>query len=125
MSAESFLSDAMEFDCPIEVRADGSMAGGGDIYRAYTAPELTMFIGDDGISTDDADLFDQADSEGWELLTGYTGQYGYNGPVMHSSEYIGGRLARDILERPGIYVSVIVGLLDDEEPAGWAVCRKK
>lgn len=23
---------------------------------------------------------------GWEALTGFTGQYGYNGPIMHTSE---------------------------------------
>lgn len=44
----------------------------------------------------------------WEPMTGYTGQYGYNGPHMHPSEYVGGALARDILDTPGLYVCVVV-----------------
>lgn len=39
----------------------------------------------------------------WSLLTGFTGQYGYHGPAMHPSEYIGGGLARHILDTPGLY----------------------
>ena len=66
---------------------------------------------------------------GWEAMSGYTGQYGYNGPHMHASEYLGGRLARDILETPGVYVVVVVDVLPDDsdpdpEPAGWAVLRQ-
>jgi hypothetical protein len=62
----------------------------------------------------------------WEPLSGYTGQYGYNGAVMHASEYLGGRLAADILDDPGVYVVVTVEVMptDDEPepfPAGWAV----
>jgi hypothetical protein len=50
---------------------------------------------------------------GWTVLDGYSGQYGYSGPVMHPSEYIGGSLARDIVNTPGFYVALIV--LDDDE----------
>jgi len=62
-------------------------------------------------------------------LTGYTGQYGYHGAVMHASEYIGGGLADDILSTPGTYVVVVVNVEDDEadefaEPAGWAILRQ-
>lgn len=65
---------------------------------------------------------------GWEPLTGYTGQYSYNGAVMHASEYLGGRLADDILGTPGVYCLVAVEVLSEdgleEEPAGWAVLRR-
>lgn len=44
----------------------------------------------------------------WEPMAGYTGQYGYNGPHMHPSEYVGGGMARDILDTPGLYVCVLV-----------------
>src|SRR5262245_35140668 len=44
-----------------------------------------------------------AESLWWEALTGYTGQYGYRGPVMHASEFVGGRLERDIRATPGVY----------------------
>lgn len=36
--------------------------------------------------------------EGWTALTGKTGQYSYHGAVMHPSEFIGERLAKDIAE---------------------------
>jgi hypothetical protein len=49
---------------------------------------------------------DELDSDRWELLDGYSGQYGYSGPVMHPSEFIGGGMARDILATPGTYVAV-------------------
>lgn len=59
------------------------------------------------------------DATGWELMTGYTGQYGYRGPVMHESEYIGGALERDIRERPGLYVVLAV----DHLRVGETVCH--
>lgn len=52
---------------------------------------------------EDPDGDDHSLETGWELLTGFTGQYSYNGPAMHPSEYIGGGLARHILDTPGLY----------------------
>jgi hypothetical protein len=102
------LSDRMEFDHVVRVLADGSVADEPGVW----APEVY------------ADGVDVTVPAGWELLTGYSGQYGYSGPVMHPSEFIGGGMARDILASPGVYVAVVVGDLDgDEEPAGWAVAR--
>lgn len=76
--------------------------------------------------------------EGWELLTGFTGQYSYNGPIMHNSEFIGGSLERHILETPGYWVAVGVEshcqytephCTEDSgcdcDPAGWAVAHKE
>jgi hypothetical protein len=58
-------------------------------------------------------------------MTGCTGQYGYNGPIMHESEYVGGGMERRILETPGYYVCCAVYDQDDEdgdyEAFGW-VC---
>jgi hypothetical protein len=83
------LSDLMEFDSPVTVHEDGTVTTGPrDLY----APTLY----------DDA-----LDSDGWELLDGYSGQYGYGGPIMHPSEFIGGGMARDILSEPGTYVAVV------------------
>ena len=53
--------------------------------------------------TEDPDGDDHSLEAGWELLTGFTGQYSYNGPGMHPSEYIGGGLASHILDTPGLY----------------------
>lgn len=61
----------------------------------------------------------------WDLMHGYTGQHGYRGPWMHESEYIGARMAEDILNTAGIYVAVYPSILDNEgeeiNPDTWAV----
>jgi hypothetical protein len=109
------LNDVMQFDHVIEVREDGSIVDRDDL----SAPECYA----DGVG------IDYAGARGWEALNGYSGQSGYAGPIMHPSEYIGGRLADDIIATPGVYVAVVVNDLDaladdgDGEPAGWAVLR--
>lgn len=106
------LNDTMSFDHVIEVREDGSVIHRADLY----APESY----DDGAAG-----IDFAGAKGWTPLNGYSGQDSYSGPIMHASEYIGGIMARDILDTPGIYVAVVVTDLDDidGEPSGWAVLR--
>jgi hypothetical protein len=108
------LNTIMEFDHVIYVDNDGTVSDG--LPELY-APEL--YVDEDG-----NDIFEAGD-DGWTLMDGYSGQYGYSGPVMHPSEFIGGRLAEDILERPGWYVAIVAETLGDDEtePAGWAVAR--
>lgn len=107
------LNKIMEFDHVIFVDEDGAVFDG--------LPELyppALYVTEGG-----TEIFEPGDA-GWTLLTGYTGQYGYGDQVMHPSEFVGGDLARDILERPGWYVAIVAETLDDgEEPAGWAVAR--
>jgi hypothetical protein len=98
------LNALMEFDHVIEVHDSGMVSEPTDVW----APEL----------------YDEEVSDGWVLMNGYSGQYGYAGPIMHPSEYIGGDLARDILAEPGVYVALIAKNLDDSEPDGWAVARR-
>ena len=99
-----------EFDHVFTVHADGSVTDS-DRY----APSVWH---DD---TDDVVI----DGEGWTALTGYTGQYRYNGAVMHASEQFAGGIRDDVLSTPGTYVLVVVDVLseDEGEPAGWAVLR--
>ena len=118
------LNDVLGFDTgAIEVHEDWIVTRTDDY-----APELHMEVDADGngVLADDSDLHGQAAHAGWELLTGWTGQSGYHGPVMDASESIGGRLAEYILETPGIYTAVVVEASydPDEEPAGWAIARK-
>lgn len=109
------LNGVMEFDHVIQVHPDGTVSDRPDMY----APELF----DDVLS-----------DSSWTLLNGYSGQYGYTGPVMHNSEFIGGTLANDILAAPGIYVAIVScyseSLGDDDETIdgtiteGWAIAFK-
>jgi hypothetical protein len=112
MTTEEQLQGIADFDLPFRVNADGSLTGEPGVY----APEV--------YNDDDHDI--EIMGDGWTALTGYTGQYGYHGAVMHPSEYLGGRLAADILTTPGVYVCTVVEVLDDDddpEPAGWVVLR--
>ena len=82
------LNDRIEFDCPFRVDADGNVTDAHEFYAPTVYDE-------------------EIDSDRWEFFSaGYTGQYGYNGPVMHNSEILSGRLESDILETPGVYVIV-------------------
>lgn len=103
------LDDLMEFDHVIYSYGDGANAEVTDINTPY-------FEGEDCLE------------EGWELLQGFTGQYDYNGPAMHPSEYVGGGLARYILENPGYYVTLYWFEYDDDgeeyDEGLWYVARK-
>jgi hypothetical protein len=126
------LNEVMDFYHVIRVAADGTV----------TEPEGTPYF-DEAVRSVlvNADTWEWEDEinlpEGWTLLSGFTGQYSYNGPVMHVSEYIGGGLARYILETPGDYVALPMesdcGYTQefcseesgcDCEPAGWVVATK-
>ena len=108
------LSAIMEFDHVVTVHPDGTVTDGPDGLHAPS-----VYWADDGHHVDGA---------GWDLLTGYSGQYGYSGPIMHASEMIGGRLAADVLAEPGTYAAVVCYVMNDDEPdaddvAGWAIAR--
>jgi hypothetical protein len=120
------LNDMMEFDHVVEVLEDGTV---NETPGIFIYAELNVNpAGEDEFSLE----------EGWELLQGFTGQYGYRGPVMHPSEFIGGGLERHILETPGYYVALVVNAYCDYsgetqceedsgcdcEPAGWAIAFK-
>jgi hypothetical protein len=117
------LNEIMEFDHPVQIGPDGTVT---DHVPGVYAPELVMETDDDGQILDghEADYTEQARQRGWELLTGWTGQYGYRGLVMHPSEYLGGALADHIRETPGTYVVLAVECDQDSDPAGWAVARR-
>lgn len=98
---------------PIRVNLDGTLTTE-DIY----APDSF------DMGTDDADVIGQARSAGWELVTGYSNQHGYSGPVMHTSEYIGASMVRAILATPAVYAVASVDDADDGYPVGWVLMRK-
>lgn len=104
------LSELMDFDHVIAVLSDGTAIDG--------PPDIIA-----------PDLFNgELDSDDWTLLNGYSRQYGYSGPIMHSSEFIGGDLEKDILAKPGYYVSLVnscIGLGWITESDGWAIAYKE
>jgi hypothetical protein len=127
------LNDIMEIDHVVRVHPDGTVTGAPGVY----APEVFVFTDADGQVSrqEDADMVARCESQGWEVMDGYSMQSGcgarYSGPVMHTSEYIGGRMEEDIRERPGLYVACVVECLgpdrnasENEEPAGWVLLRK-
>ncbi|MFB7858822.1 hypothetical protein [Rhodococcus qingshengii] len=121
------LKDAMEMDTVILVREDGTFREAPGVY----GPEIELSAtwdehGDAHISPeDDEEMIRHAKSQGWDILTGWTSQYGYSGPLMHSSEYIGGKLAEHILETPGLWVALPAEIMppgkDESESAGWVL----
>lgn len=117
------LNDMMQFGHV--VRVQGGKVTDNDIpnEREFWAPELHWE--DDQIGH----VFQTySDNAGWVLLDGFSGQFRYSGPIMHESEYIGGRLARHILEHDGYYVALVCETIaeDGEEPelAGWAIAYR-
>jgi hypothetical protein len=103
----SSLNDVMEIDHVIQVHEDGTIT---DAPQNVWAPSL---------------YDDELDDDRWSLMKGYSGQYSYSGPIMHPSEFIGGRMEDDIREAPGYYVALVNVDLDDEEAeAGWAVAYR-
>ena len=124
----------VEFGHVVTVHEDGRVTEDATHY----APELSMPVDEDGqdVDTNDEGLHATARAAGWELLTGWTGQHGYRGPVMHPSEFVGGGLACYVLDTPGHYVVVSVECYpayevdEDEadaldlEPAGWAIAYR-
>ncbi len=116
------LNAVMEIDHVIRVYEDGTY---GDVEGAY-APELHAISDDDGSHTSetDPDLCRQAEDAGWTLESGWTGQYSYNGPCMHPSEFIGGALAEHILATPGYWVAVVI-YEDDDAELMWALAYRE
>lgn len=110
--AEKAVSE-YAFGCAFRVAEDGSVTSA---YPDVHGPES---------------VWDEECPDGWAFFSsGYTGQYGYRGPVMHSSEQLSGRLLTDILATPGVYVVIPVewspteDTEDGEDTAeGWIVLR--
>lgn len=108
------LDRAIEFDAPFRVYSDGTVDP--MVRDAPMGPRFYIYETGDGTYADDI----QGDP--WEVETGWTGQYGYNGAIMHPSEYIGGGLARHILSAPGLWVvTEVIDLEDTEALVGWAL----
>lgn len=108
----------VEFDSPFRITDAYDVERAEDV--AYT-PTVEHDDEDDIL----IDGVPASDSEWW-AISGMTGQYGYNGAVMHSSEYISGGMAEALYRlRDGdsrmVFVVTTVETDDPERPAGWTV----
>ena len=129
------LSDLMDFDHVIHIALPGLANPSSMVAARLRAPDdLTYLLDEDGQCREgaDAELVADAARQGWEFMTGYTRQHGAGSAdfCMHQSEYVGGGMARDILERPGYYVTVALdGFMDEpdaeSEIVGWAVLYRE
>ena len=79
-------------------------------------------------SEDGRTLSNTAGERCWTDVTGLSGQHGYDGPIMHPSEF----LSADTVEAlaPGVYQCVLVDYIgddadpdDDDMTIGWALMR--
>lgn len=123
------LNSLMQFDHVIRVHEDGRITDDVDTSkREHWAPEALMNTDEDGSFTSDAetDMITAARDAGWEIQTGWTGQYLSGGSaIMHDAEYIGGALEQHIRETPGVWVAVAVSTLDDDDaPCGWIIAHR-
>jgi hypothetical protein len=125
------LNSIMEFDHVIHVWPDGTVS---EPRGMVWAPEINLFGDSEGDvdSDSEADMVADVSSQGWTLLSGWTGQYmSRDSVIMHPSEYIGGNLADHILATPGYYAAVVVDLMGDPddsgetENVGWAIAYRE
>ncbi|WP_146099074.1 hypothetical protein [Nocardia nova] len=85
------LDNLMQFDDVIRVGLGREVSAASEI----EAPEV--LVGDN----DTVEV-----SDGWEALSGFSDQPGYNGPLVNSSVPIKGRMTEHILSHPGLYCAV-------------------
>lgn len=141
------INDLMEFDHVVAVMPDGRVI---DVDEGFNhldeyAPEVTIHY--DGpfkeaqISREDtAAMIDYLGQQGWEALCGWSRQHltQKDDPIMHPSEFTGGRFEERIREEPGYWVKLAVEIHPGEDDpehesnggsgesdnVGWIVARK-
>jgi hypothetical protein len=141
------ISELMEFDHVVAVMPDGRVidTDEGFNYLDVHAPEVFLhydgpFIDAQVSREDTAAMVDYLGQQGWEALCGWSRQYltQKNDPIMHPSEFIGGRFEERIREEPGYWVQLAVDIHPNEDDpehesnggsgesksVGWIVARK-
>lgn len=121
-------TDDFEFGVALTVDANGQTR---QPYGSCAVDELGIveFDSDGQFGADaEAEWVRSCNRRGWQPVAGLTGQYAYNGAVMHPSEYLGGAMAERLAATPGTYAVVAVESFDpdggDAEAIGWAIMRR-
>ena len=106
---------ALDFDTVFRL-ADGELIEVNDQYApsVYNDPADDVYL----------------DDSRWACFTGFTGQYGYNGAVMHSSELVGTGIAQHIADYAAecddcLFSLVVVNDLEDDDVIGWAIAYRE
>jgi hypothetical protein len=139
------ITDLMGFDHVVAVMPDGRVIDTDEGFNHLDVHAPEVVIDYDGpfaeaqISKEHDDaMVENLREQGWEVLSGYSGQYQYAGPIMHASEFIGGGLEERIREEPGYWVALTVDIHPSEDDpeheenggsgesdyVGWIVARK-
>ncbi|MFF9879981.1 hypothetical protein [Staphylococcus pasteuri] len=117
------LNSLMEIDHVIRVDAEGMVW---DDATGVYAPEFEAVTDEDGYFTADTErlLAEDVRRQGWEAEGGWSGQQGTKpgNVIMHTSEFIGGRLAEHILNTPGYWVACAVDVESMECPESVKGC---
>jgi hypothetical protein len=102
----------------VYVSDDGRVLDANNVYAPeincdYDGPFSEAQISDEH----ERDMVEYAERQGWAIESGWSHQDSgrYNGPIMHTSEYIGGNLAAHILATPGLWMAESVELHPGEE----------
>ncbi|MET7984588.1 hypothetical protein [Streptomyces sp. NPDC005281] len=125
------LNAMMGFDHVILVRENGAVEDARGVYGPEVHCEYAGAFEDAQILEEhDRAMSEYIRGQGWELETGWSGQYLYSGPIMHPSEYIGGAISDHIRETPGYWVALVVEIHPEDENAdpesvGWALAYKE
>lgn len=118
------LDDHVELDVPFRVLRDGAEHRIAFPPHLPTPESVTLIEGTLEVLIDGA----PAHESRWKPVDGYSGQQGYSGPVMHPSEVLGGRMARDIVtaQEAATYIVKVVDVMTSDgqdEIAGWILLR--
>jgi hypothetical protein len=91
------------------------------------AGEMTHDLAPDVCHDPDSDVYV---SDGWSVITGKTGQYGYRGAAMHPSETADDATVLEWVRESGGSVFAIVEVRDENwdypegDPIGWAIAYR-
>lgn len=90
------LNKLMSEERVVRVHLDGTVSHPKNV----TAPKVNCGTDGDGqiLDVHDKAMVEDLKRQGWSVMTGWTGQYSYSGPIMHTSEFVGGHLALEILD---------------------------
>lgn len=113
------LSALMDFHHVVRVFPDGTVSDDRADVAGADAPELYQWESPEGVWEE------EMMSGTWRLVSGFSGQHGYRGPMMHASEQLAGGIARHVLATPGLWVALYPSCTDaageDVEADSWAL----